>query len=47
MFMQGFPETLQLFQGFFQGKNIEKGCSKLQDYKITEFRELSSASAFR
>jgi hypothetical protein len=26
--MQGFPETWKLFQGFFQGKKIEKGWSK-------------------
>jgi hypothetical protein len=24
--MQGFPETWKLFQGFLQGKKIEKGC---------------------
>jgi hypothetical protein len=29
IFMQGFPETLKLFQGFLQGKKIEKGCSRL------------------
>jgi hypothetical protein len=27
IFMQGFPETWKLFQGFLQGKKIEKGCS--------------------
>jgi len=27
--MQGFPETRKLFQGFLQGKQIEKGWSKL------------------
>jgi hypothetical protein len=27
--MQGFPETWKLFQGFLQGKKIEKGCSKV------------------
>jgi hypothetical protein len=26
IFMQGFLETLQLFQGFLQGKKNEKGC---------------------
>jgi hypothetical protein len=25
IFMQGFPETWKLFQGFLQGKNIENG----------------------
>jgi hypothetical protein len=29
IFMQGFPETWKLFQGFLQGKNIEKGCSRI------------------
>jgi hypothetical protein len=27
IFMQGFPETSKLFQGFLQGTKIEKGCS--------------------
>jgi hypothetical protein len=27
-FMQGFPETWKLFQGFLQGKKIEKGWSR-------------------
>jgi hypothetical protein len=27
IFMQGFPETWKLFQGFLQGKKIEKGWS--------------------
>jgi hypothetical protein len=26
IFMQRFPETWKLFQGFLQGKKIEKGC---------------------
>jgi hypothetical protein len=26
IFMQGFPETWKLFQGFLQGKKIEKNC---------------------
>jgi hypothetical protein len=27
-FMQGFPETLKLFQGFLQGKKIDQGCPR-------------------
>jgi hypothetical protein len=27
--MQGFPETWKLFQGFLQGKKIEKGWIKV------------------
>jgi hypothetical protein len=31
IFMQGFPETWKLFQGFLQGKKIEKGWNKRTD----------------
>jgi hypothetical protein len=27
--MQGFSETLKLFQGFVQSKKVEKGCTRL------------------
>jgi hypothetical protein len=30
IFMQGFPQTWKLFQGFLQGKKIEKGCVPLK-----------------
>jgi hypothetical protein len=35
IFMQGFPETWELFQGFLQGKKIEKGCRRLTNWVIT------------
>jgi hypothetical protein len=51
IFMQGFPETWKLFQGFLQGKMIEKGCSGpllgWQDYlTINHYRILAFLAPF-
>jgi hypothetical protein len=37
--MQGFPETWKLFQGFLQGKGIEKGCSRSKHYPMADLDE--------
>jgi hypothetical protein len=39
--MQGFPETSKLFQGFLQGKKIEKGCYILLQVNGTEKKSIA------
>jgi hypothetical protein len=45
IFMQGFPETWKLFQGFLQGIKVEKGCSKRLIYRIA-LRNLNFATPY-
>jgi hypothetical protein len=34
IFMQGFPEVWKLFQGFLQGKKVEKGWSTVSNERV-------------
>jgi hypothetical protein len=42
IFMQGFPETCKLFQGFLQGKKVEKAGLKTYIQSETVTRQLWS-----
>jgi hypothetical protein len=45
IFMHGFPETWKLFQGFLQGKKIEKGWYRLcWEMKMTAFWDIAPYS---
>jgi hypothetical protein len=48
IFMQGFPETWKLFQGFLQGKKIEKGWFRRyrSTEKVSRLPSLDSGATF-